>query len=183
MASWGTPVRRPLARAATLRQRTAVLDAFPSGVVREAAITVQVVLPVRGKVLIVDDDQDVSGLVAEVLKDEGFDVSELVNSQQSTVEQTVRHLEPDVVLLDGWDAVGYGQSWAQAAWLHERSRPIAVIMFTSHAVDLREAQLGESERSQRAAFVGFVTKPFDVDELIAVVERAVKEPAAVLSLG
>jgi len=71
---------------------------------------------------------------------------------------------------------------AEAAWLHERRRPIPVIMFTSHAADVAEGKLGETERSRKAAFVGFVDKPFDIDVLVDAVKRAVAEPAAVLDL-
>jgi DNA-binding NtrC family response regulator len=136
----------------------------------------------RGSVLIVDDDRDISSLVAEVLTDEGFAVVELADLQSDAIQHEVTRVEPDVVLLDGWDATGYGQSWLDAAWLHARARPIAVIMFTSHTAELQEAQLGESERSQAAAFVGLVAKPFDLQELIDIVVRAVEEPATVLSL-
>jgi DNA-binding NtrC family response regulator len=136
----------------------------------------------RGSVLIVDDDRDVSSLVSEVLAEEGFAVSELADPQPATFQQEVARLEPDVVLLDGWDATGYGQSWIDAAWLHARARSIAVIKFTSHTADLQEARLGESERSQAAAFVGVVAKPFDLQEMIDIVARAVEEPATVLSL-
>jgi CheY-like chemotaxis protein len=55
-----------------------------------------------------------------------------------------------------------------------------VIMFTAHTREFAEAQLGESERSQSAAFVGYISKPFDLNELTAIVSRAVEEPAAVL---
>ena len=134
----------------------------------------------RGSVLIVDDDRVVSSLVSEVLAEEGFAVVEL--TQPATIQHEVARLEPDVVLLDGWDATGYGQSWIDAARLHARARPIAVIMFTSHTADLQEARLGESERSQAAAFVGVVAKPFDLQEMIDIVARAVEEPATVLSL-
>ena len=135
-----------------------------------------------GSVLIVDDDRDVATLVAEVLTEEGFDVTELADTEPAAIHQEVARLEPDVVLLDGGDTAGYGQSWTDAAWLHERARPIAVIMFTGHTTELKEAQLGESERSQRAAFVGFIAKPFELQELIDIVRRAVEEPSAVLRL-
>ena len=54
--------------------------------------------------------------------------------------------------------------------------------FTAHLADLREALLGESERSQRAAFVGFVAKPFDIQRLIYIVGRAAEDPSAVQAL-
>ena len=55
-------------------------------------------------------------------------------------------------------------------------------MFTSHANDMAEGELGESERSRKAAFVGFLAKPFDIDVLVDVVTRAAREPSAVLEL-
>ena len=42
--------------------------------------------------------------------------------------------------------------------------------------------MGETKRNQRAAFIGFIAKPFDLEELIDIVNRAVEEPSAVLRL-
>lgn len=135
-----------------------------------------------GSVLIVDDDRDVSALVTDVLREAGFRVSELADMSPEAIRAEAARIEPDVVLLDGADKLGYGESWAGAAWLHERDRPIAVVMFTSSARDVAEGEQGETERSRRAAFVGFVVKPFDLDDLVDVVTRAVDEPSAVLKL-
>jgi DNA-binding NtrC family response regulator len=129
-----------------------------------------------GSVLIVDDDEQISGVVTEALTEEGFTVSALADAHTAAIWDEVARLEPDVVLLDGGDGAGYGQSWNNAAWLHERRRPIGVIMFTAHARELAEGQLGESERSQLAAFAGFIPKPFDLQLLLDIVGRAVKEP-------
>ena len=81
-----------------------------------------------------------------------------------------------MVLLDGGDQTGYGPAWTGAAWLHERVRPIVAIMFTAHAWDLAEAQLGESGRSQSAAFEGFLSKPFDLEVLLNTVDGGVQNP-------
>jgi DNA-binding NtrC family response regulator len=132
----------------------------------------------RGAVLIVDDDHDISRIVAEVLTEEGFDISELGDAQSSVVRAEVTRLEPDVVLLDGSGGVSYGFSWVNAAWMRERSRPIPVIMFTGHAAELAEAQVGASERSKKAAFVGFLPKPFDLAALVEIVVRVVEDSAA-----
>ena len=70
--------------------------------------------------------------------------------------------------------------------MRERSRPIPVIMFTGHAPELAEPQLGVSERSKSAAFVGFLPKPFDLLFLVETVARVVEQPTtvrALLSLG
>jgi DNA-binding NtrC family response regulator len=136
----------------------------------------------RGSVLIVDDDHDISKIVAEVLSDEGFVISELGDSEPAVIHAEIARLEPDVVLLDGGEGVGYGASWVNAAWMRERSRPIPVIMFTAHTNDLAEAQMGVSERSKKAAFVGFLSKPFDLRVLVEIVARVVEDPAAVRAL-
>jgi len=136
----------------------------------------------RGSVLIVDDDQDVSKIVAEVLSEEGFQISVLRDSQPAVIHAEIARLEPDVVLLDGGDGGGYGDSWVNAAWMRERSRPIPVIMFTAHTRELAEAQLGVSDRSKSAAFLGFLPKPFDLRVLVETVARVVEEPAAVRAL-
>jgi DNA-binding NtrC family response regulator len=136
----------------------------------------------RGSVLIVDDDQDISTIVAEVLSAEGFSVSELRDAHPAIIQAEVARLEPDVVLLDGGEGSGYGYSWMNAAWMRERSRPIPVIMFTGHSTELAEAQIGLSERSRKAAFVGFLSKPFDLRDLVETVSRIVDEPAAIHAL-
>jgi len=49
-------------------------------------------------------------------------------------------------------------------------------MFTAHAWDLAEAQLGESGRSQSAAFEGFLSKPFDLEVLVNSVDGVIQDP-------
>jgi DNA-binding NarL/FixJ family response regulator len=68
-----------------------------------------------GSVLIVDDDDMTVALVAEVLADEGFTVTHLGNTTSDAIRAAVNRLEPDVVLLDGSDKLGYSDSWPDAA--------------------------------------------------------------------
>jgi CheY-like chemotaxis protein len=132
----------------------------------------------RATVLLVDNNEDVASVVTEVLREEGFTVCSLATVQVETVQHAVLRIEPDLVLLDGEGAAGYGQSWRTAAWLHARMRPIPAIMFTAHAADLAEAQSSETPRSQHAAFAEVISKPFDLGALIAAVSRALQEANA-----
>jgi CheY-like chemotaxis protein len=129
-----------------------------------------------GSVLIVENDQEVTAVVIETLTDEGLVVSTLSDVQLAAIQAAVARLEPNVVLLDGASPAEYGQSWCTAAWLSERDRPIPIVMFTGHSLDLAEAQLGESVRSQRAAFAGIIAKPFDLETLVDVVARVIQQP-------
>ena len=126
------------------------------------------------RVLIIDNDRDVSELVRAVLQDEGYEVAVLMDFSPDAIAATIGVHEPDAVLLDGdsnW--LGYGGSWAEAAQLSRRDRSVPVIMFTADAADAAEARLAKTDRSREARFAGIIAKPFDVDDLLATVARAV----------
>jgi DNA-binding response OmpR family regulator len=48
----------------------------------------------RGSVLIVDDDQDVSKIVAEVLSEEGLQISLLRDSQPAAIHAAIERWNP-----------------------------------------------------------------------------------------
>jgi CheY-like chemotaxis protein len=77
------------------------------------------------------------------------------------------------VFLDGAGSAGYGTSWATAAWLHQRQPPVPTIMLTGHVEEASEAVRRASVRSQLAAFAGVLVKPFELDQLLTAVERAI----------
>jgi len=125
------------------------------------------------RVLVVEDDAAIADVLVTLLRDEGYRVSVLRVSGTDAVRTAVGRLEPDCVLLDGESPHGYGASWGEAAWLRGRSRLVPVVMLTGHGSDVQEARAAHSARSQAAAFSGVVAKPFDIDELLDAVARAV----------
>jgi CheY-like chemotaxis protein len=124
-------------------------------------------------VLIVEDDQIIADVVNALLADEGFQVSVLHAVTTDAIRVTVNQLEPDCVLLDGELPTGYGQSWEEAAWLTQRTRQVPVIMFSARPTEINEALEGVTARVQAAGFSGVISKPFDLDELVKTVQRAV----------
>ena len=105
--------------------------------------------------------------------DEGYAVSLLATSVPDAVRFAVARLEPDCVVLDGSGLPEDATAWGDAAWAAQRARPVPVVMLTAHSALVEEATENASARSRAAAFAAVVAKPFDVDELIAVVARAV----------
>src|SRR4051794_31020325 len=118
------------------------------------------------KVLVVDDNDDITTLVDEILSDEGYAVTVLEDSQIWSILEAVERLEPDCILLDGGTSDGYGASWDTAALLASRVPTIPVIMFTAHVWATAEAGENTSARSKAAGFAGLISKPFELDELI-----------------
>jgi CheY-like chemotaxis protein len=134
--------------------------------------------PSRGKVLIVEDDQVLGDLVHALLIDEGYTASVLGASLLDRVDPdalraAVGRLEPDCVLLDSGGRGTKDTSWAEAAWMHDRARPVPVLMFTADDASTREAREGTSARSRAAAYFGVLEKPFELDDFLDTVARAV----------
>jgi CheY-like chemotaxis protein len=80
---------------------------------------------------------------------------------------------PSSAVHDGRGHDDYGESWQTAAWLKQRPAPVPVIMLTGHRRVAEEARAGETPRSQAASFVAILEKPFNLDDLVAAVGRAV----------
>jgi CheY-like chemotaxis protein len=133
----------------------------------------------RGKVLIVEDDRVLGDLVHALLVDEGYTASVLgvpllARVEPDALRAAVGRLEPDCVLLDSGGRGGAtDSSWAQAAWLHDRARPVPVLMFTADDASTREAREGKSARSRAASYFAVLDKPFELDDFLDTVARAV----------
>ena len=123
--------------------------------------------PVR--VLVVDDDDVIRQLICLNLELEGFEVFQAADGLDAL--DKVREVNPAVVTLDimmpkldGWDAAARLRS--DPATAHVR-----VVLLSARA---QEADL---KRGSRLGVDFYLTKPFDPDELVAVVRRLAESPA------
>jgi DNA-binding response OmpR family regulator len=124
------------------------------------------------RVLVVDDDDDIANLVEEALSEDGYAVEVLKDSRIEAIGERVLRVRPHCILLDGGIGSGYGDSWESAAVLKGRLPPVPVIMFTAHATAVAEATDNTSGRSQAAGFTALLRKPFELTELMRVIEFA-----------
>jgi DNA-binding response OmpR family regulator len=121
----------------------------------------------RARVLVVDDDADIRGLVRELLERAGYEVIESSNGREGL--RTLYSTSPDLVLLDvsmpeldGWQTL-------------ERIRDVSdvpVVMLTARAAEL------EKVRGLQAGADDYVTKPFGRQELLARVEAHLRRVRA-----
>ncbi len=119
---------------------------------------------VEGKILLVDDDPGLLRLLSIRLRAEGFEV-EAVESAHNALA-VLNRFSPDLVItdlrMDKMDGIGLLKE------LQTRSPGLRVIIITAHGT-IPDAVTA----TQHGAF-GFLTKPIDKDELMALVERALK---------
>ncbi len=110
-------------------------------------------------IVVADDDPDIRRLVADILRDEGYRVLTAADGQEALA--LIRRRAPALVLLDlqmpllnGWEVLDH----LRAEGIH-----VPVVFMTA-------AYRARSE-ARRHDVAGFLAKPFDVDDLLAVVAR------------
>lgn len=118
------------------------------------------------RILVVDDDIILGSFLATLLRDEGYSVSLASHGQDALdqLDQTV----PQLVLTDLQMPVLDG--WALCAQLRVRA-PALPVVFMSAGVDPRQ-------EAERCGAAGWLTKPFDLDDLLALLQRLVTTPPA-----
>ena len=123
----------------------------------------------KGKILLVDDDPGLLRLLSIRLRAEGYEV-EAVESAHSALS-TLNQFSPDLVItdlrMDKMDGIGLLKE------LQTRSPGLRVVIITAHGT-IPDAVTA----TQHGAF-GFLTKPIEKDELISLVERALKYSGSV----
>lgn len=118
----------------------------------------------NGKILLVDDDPGLLRLLSIRLRAEGYEV-EAVESAHNALA-VLNRFSPDLVVtdlrMDKMDGIGLLKE------LQTRSPGLRVIIITAHGT-IPDAVTA----TQHGAF-GFLTKPIDKDELMTLIERALK---------
>src|SRR4051794_11263238 len=116
-----------------------------------------------GRVLVVDDDDVIRQLITVNLELEGFDVVAATDGQDAL--DKVKSARPHVVTLDvmmprvdGWEAAARLKQDPETAH-------VKVVLLSARA------QEADIQRGEKIGVDAYLTKPFDPDELIAIVRR------------
>ena len=122
-----------------------------------------------GKILLVDDDPGLLRLLSIRLRAEGYDVEAVESAHKALA--VLNRFSPDLVItdlrMDKMDGIGLLKE------LQTRSPGLRVIIITAHGT-IPDAVTA----TQHGAF-GFLTKPIEKDELMSLVERALKVSGSV----
>ena len=117
----------------------------------------------RNKIWVIDDDRAMRWVLEKTFKEEGFDVTSFEEAQSALDELSVN--PPDVILTDirmpGIDGLTF------LSKVKTTNPDLPVIIMTAHS-DLESAV----SSYQTGAFE-YLPKPFDIDEALALVNRAI----------
>jgi CheY-like chemotaxis protein len=124
------------------------------------------------QILVVEDDDAIRGLVSDVLRDDGYQVYEASNGAEG-LEQVTRRT-PDLIVLDLMMPIMDGWTFVEECRRKPGCEAIPIVV-TSASHDLSRT----AERLRSFGVRTCLAKPFDVDGLLALVERyAPSAPAA-----
>jgi two-component system chemotaxis response regulator CheY len=114
----------------------------------------------RIRTLVVDDDHDIAELVRLALTDEGYEV--VIASNGSAALAAIEAAPFDLILLDMRMPVMDG--WEFARTYRSRPEPRTPVVVITAARDA-------AERAAEIDADGYLSKPFSLEELFAVVEH------------
>ena len=118
-----------------------------------------------GGILVVDDDPDLREFLQLVLTSMGFEVTSAANGQEA-LDDMEDH-DPDLILLDMKMPVMNGWEFCRALEGRDSRPPIVVIT----------AAPDPAGRAAEVHAEGWLGKPFEYDDLEAIVRRFAKSPA------
>jgi two-component system response regulator MprA len=128
--------------------------------------------PDAGRVLVVEDEPSIRAIITDLLRFEGYEVRDAGHGLEAL--SMLEAWRPDAIVLDLMMPVMNGWAFAEAA--HQVLGPTDVppILVASASPDLADAAASLRKFGVRAA----VAKPFDVDVLLAALERLIVRTTA-----
>jgi two-component system, NtrC family, response regulator GlrR len=117
-----------------------------------------------GKILIVDDDRNLLGLMKMRLESSGYDVSTALKEQEAKAAVAVNVFDLAIVDLQ----LGEQDGISLMEDLHKISPEMPVIILTAHG------SIESAVEAMKRGATTYLTKPFDARELILHIERALE---------
>ena len=115
----------------------------------------------KKKILVVDDEPDILEFLQAILEDEGYAVA--TTEKGEYVEELHNGGLPQLILLDMLLSGKDGREIVKQLKRQEETKHIPVIMFSAHP---------SAEPAARSAGANnFLAKPFEIDELLALIAQ------------
>jgi phosphoserine phosphatase RsbU/P len=115
------------------------------------------------KILLVDDEEQLISIMENVLREEGFAVKKLLSAEEAL--KSFAAYSPDLVISDVRMEEMDGFTLFEKIKKLKNTKTVPFIFLT--ALDDRLGQ----QRANKLGATAYVSKPFDVDELVSIVKK------------
>ncbi|MEW5849813.1 MAG: response regulator [Myxococcota bacterium] len=126
--------------------------------------------PLRGTILVADDNSLNRKLVTSRLRAQGYDVREVEDGRQAL--ELALHIRPALIILDLVMPVMDGIQTARILRAAPKTRSIPILALSAVAAGT------ERESALTAGCNGFLAKPFRAEQLLAAVAELLRHAAA-----
>jgi len=116
----------------------------------------------KKRVLIVDDEADIRQIIRSLLGTDDYEIMSAENGQEA-LEKLEGDVKPDIILLDLMLPRVSGYSLLNE--LHHRG------LHTTFSIIVMTADRLTKQQIDRMGIKGFISKPFDIDELQRMIEE------------
>ncbi|RPH47163.1 MAG: response regulator [Desulfobacteraceae bacterium] len=117
----------------------------------------------KGKILVIEDNEQNLYLVRYILEKENYEVFAAPDGKSGI--ETATSLKPDLILLDIQLPVMDGYAVARNLRRNPDLADIPIVAVTSHAMS------GDREKTMEAGCNGYIEKPIDPDTFVAKIEQ------------
>lgn len=115
----------------------------------------------KKRIIAVDDDSGILEVIKIILEDKGYDLLAVADGR--VVQKRIKDFLPAVILIDLWMSGMDGHEVIKELKKEERTKEIPVIAISA---------LSDGEKiAKEAGADDFLAKPFNIDDLIALVEK------------
>lgn len=115
------------------------------------------------RIMVIDDDASILEAVEILLQLEGYEVYTSMNGTQAL--QKIPEVQPQIILLDVLLSGEDGRDIARKLKLDETTKTIPIIMFSANP--------NIEKSTQEAGACAFLSKPFNVEDLIGLTNQYV----------
>lgn len=120
----------------------------------------------RKRVLILDDDESNAEALALIMQEEGYEALSIISA--TDLLQTITDFNPHILLLDIQLGTYDGRILCRNLKQQAATKHLPIILISA----MLSSQLTETNANED----GMINKPFEIDELISMVERLLKLP-------
>jgi len=120
----------------------------------------------KKKIMVVDDEENLSELVKAILEREGFDVI-IANSGIECLEK-LKTVQPDLILMDIMMPIMSGRETTEKIRTNSKTKNLKVAFLTV----ARFSEVG-MDSLKKMNVADYITKPFDNNDLVKRVKRLV----------
>ena len=113
------------------------------------------------KILILDDDADILDILSILLSQSGYEIEALAGGEE--IFESIKQFQPDLVLMD----VMLGDLDGRVICKDIKDNPVTCNL----PVILISAAPGVAQSLQSGAPDSYVDKPFDIDNLLGIIEK------------